>query len=62
MSKFNKTLLLSIPKGKKGDFYKSKIKPVDEDNNNLYFLQTEAKTVTYLWHLWHIDDKEKGLA
>jgi hypothetical protein len=60
MSKYNKTLLLSVPKGIKGDYFKQHLKPVSEDDRNYYFLQTEAKTVTYLWNLMHIEkDKKK---
>jgi predicted amidohydrolase len=55
MSKYNKTLLLSIPKGIKGDYYKQHLKPVDEDEKNYFFLQVEAKPITYMWRLWHTD-------
>lgn len=48
----NKTLLLAIPKGKKGTFYSKRIKYVQEDDKNYYFLQEEAKPVTMEWRLY----------
>jgi hypothetical protein len=60
MSRFNKTLLLSVPKGKKGDYYKERLQPIDEDAENYYFLQVEAKPITYMWHLWHTDKDDKN--
>lgn len=46
-----KTLLLKVPKGKKGNFYCKRMRPVKEDNENYYFLQDEAKTITFAWRL-----------
>lgn len=49
----NKTILLAIPKGKKSRFYLKKIRPVQEDDNNYYFLQDEARPVTLEWRLYN---------
>ena len=35
-------MLLAVSKGKKSRFYLKKIRPVQEDDNNYYFLQDET--------------------
>ena len=42
-------MLLAVSKGKKSRFYLKKIRPVQEDDNNYYFLQDEARPVTLEW-------------
>lgn len=46
-------MLLPISKKnkKKCDFYKSKMKPVADDEKNYYFLQDEARIITLQWRL-----------
>ena len=43
----NKTMLLAVSKYKeKGKYFASRIKPVSEDDNNYYFIQSEARPIT----------------
>ena len=55
----NKTMLLAIPKGKKSRFYLKKIRPVQEDDNNYYFLQDEARPVTLERRLYNGNGKNR---
>ena len=46
-------MLLAVSKGKKSRFYLKKIRQVQEDDNNYYFLQDEARPVTLEWRLYN---------